>query len=92
MPNKRKLIDLVEIGSKGGRARAKSLSTLDLQESGQSEAKARWDAYYRLHPEKLQAKKEREEISVSLFGHLENSERFRPVRTTGLFQIGRAAL
>jgi hypothetical protein len=59
MPNKRKLIDPVEIGSKGGRARAESLSTLELQESGRSAAKARWDAYYRLHPEKLQAKKER---------------------------------
>ena len=59
MLNNRKLIDPVEIGSKGGRARAESLSTLELQESGRSAAKVRWDAYYRLHPEKLQAKKHR---------------------------------
>ena len=59
MLKKRKLIDPVEIGSKGGRARAESLSTLELQESGRSAAKIRWDAYYRLHPEMLQAKKER---------------------------------
>jgi hypothetical protein len=60
MPKKRKLIDPVEIGSKGGRARAANLSASQLQESGQSAAKTRWDAYYRLHPEKLQAKLERE--------------------------------
>jgi hypothetical protein len=36
MPNKRKLIDLVEIGSKGGRARAVKLSANELQESGRS--------------------------------------------------------
>jgi hypothetical protein len=59
MPEKRKLIDPVEIGSKGDRARAESLSTLEPQESGRSAAKARWDAYYRLRPEKLQAKQER---------------------------------
>jgi hypothetical protein len=38
MRNKRKLIDPVEIGSKGGRARAERLSTFDLQESGRSVA------------------------------------------------------
>jgi hypothetical protein len=42
---KRKLIDPVEIGSKGGLARAVSLSASELQESGRSAAKARWDAY-----------------------------------------------
>jgi hypothetical protein len=60
MLNKRTLIDPVEIGSKGGRARAERLSTLELQESGRRAAKARWDAYYRIHPEMLQAKKVRE--------------------------------
>jgi hypothetical protein len=54
--NKRKLIDPVEMGFKGGRVRAVSLSTLELQESGRCAAMGRWDAYYRLHPEKLQAK------------------------------------
>jgi hypothetical protein len=60
MPNKRKLIDPMEIGSKGGRARAESLSILELPESGRCTVKARWDAYHRLDPEKLQAKKDRE--------------------------------
>jgi hypothetical protein len=58
MPKKRTLIDPVEIGSKGGRARAVSLSASDLQESGRSAAKIRWDGYFWLHPEKLQATKE----------------------------------
>jgi hypothetical protein len=30
------------------------------QEPARSAAKARWDTYYRLHPEMLQAKKDRE--------------------------------
>jgi hypothetical protein len=41
MLKKRKLIDPVEIGSKGGPARAVSLSVSQLQESGRNAAKAK---------------------------------------------------
>jgi hypothetical protein len=54
------LIDTAKIGKKGGEARAANLSDAELQKSASQAARARWDAYYKLHPEKLKAKKERE--------------------------------
>ena len=51
-------------GKKGGRARMDSMSDDDRKEfarkGGQAGSKARWDAYYAAHPEKLQAKLERQ--------------------------------
>jgi hypothetical protein len=56
----RKLIDPVEIGAMGGKARAVKLSDRELSEGSSFAANARWDAYYEAHPEKLKARKERE--------------------------------
>jgi hypothetical protein len=50
----------VSLGRKGGRARATAHSTQELSEAGRAAIKARWDAYYKLHPDKLKAKLERE--------------------------------
>lgn len=57
---KRKLIDPVKIGAKGGRARAANLTEEELRASGSAAARARWDAYYEAHPDKLREKQERE--------------------------------
>jgi hypothetical protein len=46
----------VSLGRKGGKARAITHSAEELSEAGKAAIKARWDAYYRLHPEKLKAK------------------------------------
>ena len=54
------LVDPVEIGSKGGTARAANLSAKQLSDSASDAANARWEAYYAAHPEKLQARLERE--------------------------------
>jgi hypothetical protein len=60
MAKKRKLIDPVEIGAKGGKARASRLSDKQLSAASSVAANARWEAYYAAHPEKLKAKLERE--------------------------------
>ena len=62
MPGKKKrtLVDVAQIGSLGGAARAANLSQKELCEASRKASNARWDAYYAAHPEKLQAKLERE--------------------------------
>jgi hypothetical protein len=60
MAKKRRLIDPVEIGAKGGKARANRLSDEELRAASRHAANARWAAYYAAHPERLQAKLERE--------------------------------
>jgi hypothetical protein len=51
-------------GKKGGPARMDSMTDEEKQEfarqGGQAGSKARWEAYYAAHPEKLQARLERE--------------------------------
>jgi hypothetical protein len=54
------LVDPVEIGSKGGLARAANLSAKELSDSARNAAAARWKAYYAAHPDKFKAKLERE--------------------------------
>jgi hypothetical protein len=54
------LVDVVEIGSLGGSARAAKLSPEQRQEASRQASNSRWEAYYTAHPEKLQAKLERE--------------------------------
>jgi hypothetical protein len=61
MLNKRKLIDPVEIGSKGGRARAESLSASELQESGPERGKDQVECLLSASSGKLPAKKESKE-------------------------------
>ena len=57
---RRTLVDVAEIGSLGGSARAANLSQNELREASRKASNARWDAYYAAHPEKLKAKLERE--------------------------------
>jgi hypothetical protein len=48
-------VDTSKIGRKGGRNSRKNLPDGGTS-LGQAAAKARWDAYYKLHPDKLKAK------------------------------------
>jgi len=57
---KRTLVDVAEIGSLGGSARAANLSPEQRKAAAMKAINARWDAYYKAHPEKLKAKLERE--------------------------------
>jgi hypothetical protein len=54
------LVDTAKIGRKGGNARAANMNDEELSAAGSKAVKARWDAYYKLHPDKLKAKLERE--------------------------------
>ena len=54
------LVDTRKIGAKGGRARAANLSERELKAASKAAATARWERYYRDHPEKLKARQERE--------------------------------
>ena len=49
-------VDITDLPSMGGKARAASLSAEELSAAGSKAIKARWEAYYKLHPEKLKAK------------------------------------
>jgi hypothetical protein len=57
---KKVLVDVVKAGSLGGKARAQNLSDGELSDQGRNAVRARWDAYYQAHPEKLKAKLDRE--------------------------------
>jgi len=46
--------DLAKMGRLGGRATAKSRTPAERKEAAGNAAKARWDAYYKAHPEKKQ--------------------------------------
>jgi hypothetical protein len=50
---------VTELGRAGGHARAANLSEAELSAAGSKAIKARWDAYYAAHPEKLKAKLEK---------------------------------
>ena len=60
MAGRKVVIDVTKAGRLGGLARAENLSESELSEAGRKAVQARWDAYYKAHPEKLKAKKERE--------------------------------
>lgn len=70
------LIDTREMGREGGRARAANLSDKELSASSSLASRARWDKYYREHPEKLKAKLEREKKKGTV-------PRGRPPKKTG---------
>ena len=61
-------IDVTELGRAGGHARAANLSEAELSAAGSKAIKARWDAYYKEHPEKLKAKLEREKKTAKKKG------------------------
>jgi hypothetical protein len=54
------IVDVTELGRKGGHARAANLSDVELSAAGSKAVNARWEAYYKAHPDKLKAKLERE--------------------------------
>ena len=62
------LVDTRKIGAKGGKARAANLSAKELSEAARTAVKARWEQYYRDHPEKLKARKEREARKTGKMG------------------------
>ena len=53
-------IDVTELGRAGGHARAANLSKAELSAAGSKAIAARWEQYYKDHPEKLKAKLERQ--------------------------------
>ena len=54
------IVDVTELGRKGGQARAANLSAKERAEGSRIASKARWEQYYQDDPEKLEARKERE--------------------------------
>lgn len=57
---RRKLIDPVEIGAKGGKNSRRYMTADEASLLAAGAANARWEAYYAAHPDKLKAKLERE--------------------------------
>lgn len=53
-------VDVTELGRKGGAARAKNMTPSERTASSSNAASARWEEYYRLHPEKLEERKRRD--------------------------------
>ena len=51
------VVDVTELGRKGGFATAAKRTEKERKEAARQAIKARWDAYYAAHPEKLAAKK-----------------------------------
>lgn len=54
------VVDVTELGRKGGLARAANLTDKELRAAGKAAAMARWAQYYRDHPDKLRARQVRE--------------------------------
>jgi hypothetical protein len=62
------IVDVTKLGALGGKARAANLSGKELTASARAAANARWEQYYREHPEKLKARKEREARKTGKIG------------------------
>jgi len=54
------IVDVTELGRLGGRATAANRSPEERETAARNAVEARWQSYYAAHPEKLQAKLERE--------------------------------
>jgi hypothetical protein len=54
-----RIIDVTELGRAGGKATAAGRTAKERKAASAMAIKARWDAYYAAHPEKLKAKLER---------------------------------
>ena len=52
-----RVVDVTELGRKGGRATAAKRTPEQRKAAAQLAIKARWDAYYKAHPERLEAKR-----------------------------------
>jgi len=53
------VVDVTELGRAGGKATAANRTPAERKAAGKKAVEARWKAYYKLHPEKLKAKKKR---------------------------------
>jgi hypothetical protein len=53
------VVDVTELGRAGGLATAKARTPAERQAAAKIAVQARWDAYYKLHPEKVKAKRAR---------------------------------
>ena len=71
------LVDTRKIGAKGGRNSRKYMDPDEAQELAQKAAGARWEQYYRDHPEKLKARKEREARKTGKVGRPPKAKRKR---------------
>jgi len=47
-----RIVDVTEMGRKGGHARAAALSPEQRKAAARKAIEARWEAYYKAHPEK----------------------------------------
>ncbi len=55
-----RVVDVTEMGRAGGKATAANRTPGQRIAAAQKAIRARWEAYYKVHPEKLKAKLERE--------------------------------
>ena len=62
------IVDVTKLGSLGGKARARKLSAEELSAGARTAVNARWEKYYRDHPDKLKARKEREARKAGKMG------------------------
>jgi hypothetical protein len=52
-----RIIDVTELGRAGGKATAANRTAKQRSAAARTAIKARWDAYYKAHPEKLKTKR-----------------------------------
>ena len=55
-------VDMSELGAKGGKSTAQARTPEERKAASAKAIAARWEKYYRDHPEKLKAKQERERL------------------------------
>jgi len=53
-------VDVEELGRKGGLATASNRTSAERKAASSKAIRARWEKYYREHPEKLKARKDRD--------------------------------
>ena len=58
-------VDVTEIGRKGGQARIAAMTEAELSKASSKASRARWEEYYRLHPEKLEERKRRDAVRAA---------------------------
>jgi hypothetical protein len=52
-----RIVDVTELGRAGGLKRAENMTGEQRREAARAAIKARWDRYYKEHPEKLKTKR-----------------------------------
>jgi hypothetical protein len=69
------VVDVTEIGRLGGQATAANRTAKERLDASRKAIKARWDAYYVAHPEKLKAKRERAQAAEGESGEIRSGRR-----------------